>query len=190
MLVAAITGQRQASFIEKPIPRAKDDLVVVRIHATPMCTEYKAYGNGRPTDNLGHEAAGEVIVVRIHATPMCTEYKAYGNGRPTDNLGHEAAGEVIEVAQPGRVKRGDRVVVMPLYACGQCALCLAGDYIYCQQGRDVLKETGQPGGTATYAQYVVKPDWLLLPLPDDLSYLHGRPAVAWAPLSGRCRRCE
>ena len=95
------------------------------------------------------------------------------NGRPTDNLGHEAAGEVIEVAQSGRVKRGDRVVVMPLYACGQCALCLAGDYIYCQQGRDVLKETGQPGGTATYAEYVIKPGWLLLPLPDDLSYLHG-----------------
>jgi len=155
MLVAAITGQRQASLIEKPTPRAKDDLVVVRIHATPMCTEYKAYANGRPTDNLGHEAVGEVI----------------------------------EVAQPSRVKRGDRVVAMPLYACGRCMLCLAGDYIYCQQGRDVLQETGQPGGTATYAQYVVKPDWLLLPLPDDLSYLHGRPAVAWAPLSGRCRRC-
>ena len=139
MRVAAITGLRQASLIEKPTPRAKDDLVVVRIHATPMCTEYKAYAHGRPTDNLGHEAVGEVI----------------------------------EVAQSGRVKCGDRVVVMPLYACGRCMLCLAGDYIYCQQGRDVLQETGQPGGTATYAQYVVKPDWLLLPLPDDLSYLHG-----------------
>ena len=43
MLVAAITGQRQGGLIEKPTPRARDDLVVVRIHATPMCTEYKAY---------------------------------------------------------------------------------------------------------------------------------------------------
>ncbi len=70
MLVAAITGQRQASLIEKPTPQAKDDLVVVRIHATPMCTEYKAYANGRPIDNLGHEAVGEVIEVAHYRT--CT----------------------------------------------------------------------------------------------------------------------
>jgi len=139
MLVAAITGKRQATFVEKPTPRATGDLVVVQIRATPMCTEYKAYADGRPTDALGHEAAGEVV----------------------------------EVAQPCRVKRGDRVVVMPQYACGRCALCLAGDYIHCEHGRNIPAEIGQPVGTATYAPYVIKPDWLLLPLPDDMSYLHG-----------------
>ena len=49
---------------------------------------------------------------------MCTEYKAFVEGRVSSAHGHEAAGEVVEVAQPGRVNVGDRVVVMPQYPCG------------------------------------------------------------------------
>jgi threonine dehydrogenase-like Zn-dependent dehydrogenase len=103
---------------------------------------------------------------------MCTEYKAFAAGRCGDRLGHEAAGEVVETARPGRVRVGDRVVVMPLYSCGRCPLCVSGDYIYCQNGRDVLRESGSAAGTATYAQLLLKPDWMLLPVPDDLSLEH------------------
>jgi L-iditol 2-dehydrogenase len=116
--------------------------------------------------------AGDIVVVRIQLAPMCTEYKAYAAGHPSAALGHEAAGEVAAVAQPGRVREGDRVVVMPLSGCGRCPLCLRGDYIYCRQGRDLLGETGSPAGTATYAQFVLKPDWLLIPVPEDLSLEH------------------
>ena len=52
-------------------------------------------------------------MVKIHAFPMCTEYHAFGHGHKTGFLGHEGAGEVIEVAQPGKVEIGDRVVIMP-----------------------------------------------------------------------------
>src|SRR5687767_3329496 len=101
------------------------------------------------------------VVVKVHVAPRCTEYKAILEGRPAEFLGHEAAGEVVEVAQPGRVAVGDRVVVQPLYGCGRCALCVAGDHIHCEQAMDVAAFTGSREGSATMAQYLVKPDWLL-----------------------------
>src|SRR5690348_8851393 len=98
MKKAVILGARQAALEEVPEPQPKEDWVVVKVHAAPMCAEYKGFV-------AGHQSAF---------------------------LGHEAAGEVVAVAQPGRVKEGDRVVVMPLYACGRCALCIAGEYIHCE----------------------------------------------------------
>jgi L-iditol 2-dehydrogenase len=115
----------------------------------------------------------EFVKVKILTAPMCTEFHAYRDGAKTSCLGHEAAGEVVEVAQPGRVKVGDRVVVMPTYACGRCELCFVGDYIHCEHGLDPLKYCQSETGTATYAQYCIKQDWLCLPIPDDLSYDEG-----------------
>lgn len=116
--------------------------------------------------------ADNFALVKIHVAPMCTEYHAYEAGTPSACLGHEAAGEVVEVAQPGRVKVGDRVVVMPQHPCGRCPLCLDGDYIYCHDTVDPLAICGSQTGTATYAQYCIKQDWLLLPIPEHLSYEH------------------
>ncbi len=109
-------------------------------------------------------------VVKVHVAPMCTEYKAWLTGHENHFLGHEAVGEVVEVAQPGRVAIGDRVVVMPLYACGRCRLCVAGDYIHCQNALDprAFLENGE--GSATYAQYLAKPGWMLPRIPDEMTY--------------------
>jgi len=138
MKVVAITGKRQCESIDKPVPCARDDMVVVKVHVAPMCTEYKLYAKGTRSDTLGHEAAGEVV----------------------------------EAARSKRVKPGDRVVVMPSYPCGKCELCRAGEYIHCQDNVDPLKLCECEAGTATYAQYLLKQDWLLLPIPDDISYEH------------------
>lgn len=113
------------------------------------------------------------VVVKIETAPMCTEYKTFLGGGPASNLGHEAAGEVVAIAQPGRVKVGDRVAVMPQTSCGCCELCLGGEYIHCQDSINFGDFFGTTDGAATYAQYVVKPDWLLVPIPDDISYDHG-----------------
>lgn len=114
----------------------------------------------------------DFVIVKIHSAPMCTEYRKYITGEVTDVLGHEAAGEVVAVAQPGKVKVGDRVVVMPQYPCGKCSLCLAGEYIHCQHCVDPLVLCGSQTGTATYAHYCIKQDWLLIPIPDAMSYDH------------------
>ena len=138
MRVVAITGPRACELVEKPDPHAGEDIVVVKIHAIAMCTEYKAYVDGAQTDCFGHEAAGEVV----------------------------------EIAQPGKVAVGDRVVVMPHSPCGKCAHCLAGEYIHCEAAVDVLAVTGSEAGTATYAEFCLKQDWLLLPIPDGMSFDH------------------
>jgi L-iditol 2-dehydrogenase len=136
MKQVAITGERQAVLVDKP------DL--------------------KPFENW--------VVVKVHAAPMCTEYKRFLSGEPTEVLGHEAAGEVVAVAQPGRVKVGDRVVAMPLYGCGVCPLCVAGDYIHCENVQSIGKKVTHSHGRATYAQYLLKQDWLLPKIPDGVSY--------------------
>ncbi len=138
MQQVAIRGERQALVVETP------DL--------------------EPFDNWA--------VVKVHAAPMCTEYKLFLSGEPADALGHEAAGEVVAVAQPGRVQVGDRVVAMPLYGCGVCPLCVAGDYIHCEQVQSIGPNVTYRKGRATYAQYLLKPDWLLPKIPDGVSYAH------------------
>ncbi len=136
MKKAAIVGAREATLVEAPIPRPKEDWALVKVHTVPMCTEYKAWLAGAKTEYLGHEAIGEVV----------------------------------EVAQPCKVKPGDRVVVHPCYPCRNCPLCVRGDFLHCRNWFDFAAFTGSPEGSATYAQYLLKPSWLLTPIPDDVSY--------------------
>jgi len=117
------------------------------------------------------------VLVKVEASALCTEYKAYLTGRQLLNPGHEGAGEVVAMAQPGRVKIGDRVVVLPQLACGRCALCLAGDYIYCENELDYGMTFGTHDGSGTLGQYVLKPDWLLPLIPDDVSFEHATMAI-------------
>lgn len=63
MKVAAITGERKAELVDKPDPQPKDDVVIVKAMAVPMCTEYKAFKAGRTGERFGHEAVGEVVAV-------------------------------------------------------------------------------------------------------------------------------
>ena len=118
------------------------------------------------------QARGDVVVVQILVAPMCTEFKDRRAGNVNDSIGHEAAGVVVDAGSSTRVAVGDRVVVMPQYGCGVCSLCTAGEHIHCPNPRDVLAETCSSYGTATYAEYVLKPDWLLLPVPDDIPLRH------------------
>ena len=139
MKKAVVIGERHAGLVEVPEPQ--------------------------PVDNW--------VVVKIHAAPMCAEYKRFLSGEPADSLGHEAAGEVVAVAQPGQVKVGDRVVAMPLVGCGVCSLCSAGDFIHCENPPTLDEISANGEGGATYAQYLLKPDWLLPKIPDGVSYEHG-----------------
>jgi L-iditol 2-dehydrogenase len=116
-------------------------------------------------------------VVKVAAAPMCTEYKWWLQGGRHEVLGHEAVGEVVAVAQPCRVNVGDRVVVQPQYPCGKCRLCGAGDYIRCTQTYDFAAFTGSRAGIGTMAQYVLKPSWLLSPIPEGVSYRHAGLAI-------------
>jgi threonine dehydrogenase-like Zn-dependent dehydrogenase len=57
----AITGVKQATILDVPIPQPTQDWVLVKVHAIPLCTEYKNWLTGN--EYHGHEAAGEVVMV-------------------------------------------------------------------------------------------------------------------------------
>ncbi len=135
------------------------------------------------------QAVKDWALVKIHCAPMCTEYKSYEAGEKSACLGHEAAGEVVKIAQPGPVKVGDRVVVMPQYPCGVCSLCVRGEYIHCEDVLDFQAYTGSQQGCDTYAQYILKPAWLLPRIPDDISYEHaGMLCCGLGPTFGAMQR--
>jgi threonine dehydrogenase-like Zn-dependent dehydrogenase len=126
-------------------------------------------GSAGLVDAADPKPKGDWALVKVHAAPLCTEYK-YTHGDPMPYIGHEAAGEVVAIDKTGSVSPGQRVVVMPMNACGSCALCGAGDYIYCEHNADFAAIHGSMEGSATLAQYLLKPSWLLMPVPDDMSY--------------------
>jgi len=123
------------------------------------------------------EPFGDWAVVKVHASAMCTEYKGFDAGRASDHIGHEGAGEVVAVEQPGHVRVGDRVVILPQYPCDACALCRAGDSIYCQNSINVKETVGTLEGSGTFAQYALKPVRRLLPIPEGVSYEHATMAI-------------
>ena len=148
MQTAAITDVEQCELIDRPRPQAKGEFVVVKIMSAPLCTEYTDYADG------------------------CARAEFQRGDEDPSFLGHEASGEVVEVAQPGNVKVGDRVVVMPGFWCAKCRYCLSGEYIHCQNPIDPHAACDCEAGAAAYAEYCLKQDWLLLPIPDEMSYDH------------------
>lgn len=63
MKVVAITGEKSCEIVELPDPVVRDNYVLVKILAAPMCTEVGDYKRGHRLQSIGHEAAGEVVEV-------------------------------------------------------------------------------------------------------------------------------
>ena len=57
--------------------------------------------------------------------------------------------------------------------CGVCPLCISDKYIHCESIVDFHTFTEGGEGRATMAQYLLKPDWLLPIIPEDISLQHG-----------------
>jgi len=82
MKKVAIVGERRVELVDAPDPEPVEDWVVVKIHAAPMCAEYKQFVAGGRSEDLGHEAAGEVVAVaqpgpvavgdRVVVMPLCS----------------------------------------------------------------------------------------------------------------------
>lgn len=82
--------------------------------------------------------AADDIILRVTATAICgSDLHIYRGKIPNmedgDILGHEFMG-IVEDAGPAvtRVKRGDRVVIPFVIACGRCFHCLLSEYAACE----------------------------------------------------------
>jgi L-iditol 2-dehydrogenase len=122
-------------------------------------------------------ASGDIVKVQILVAPMCTEWQGWRAGTHNCELGHEAVGVVVDAAQSQHLKAGDRVIVMPHAGCGTCPACEAGEHIHCTEQRDLFAETGSTTGIGCYAEYLLKPDYLLHKVPDDIETDHAAMAV-------------
>src|SRR5688500_1783225 len=143
MTVAALDGPRAPALRRKPIPRIARDYVLVKVLVAPMCNEHLAYADWDFRDR----------------------------NRP-DSLGHEAAGEVVEAGSGSDFSPGDRVVVLSGYPCGRCRMCATGAYAHCPEPENPLEVCASPSGECGFAQYMIKPAWLLVRIPDGMSYAH------------------
>lgn len=130
-------GSENAKVEEIPEPEVKPGTVKVKVKFAGICG----------TDL--HEYHEQMYVTQ---TPMI--------------LGHEFTGEVVELGE-GVVNYqiGDRVVVEPIWGCGECVSCEDGNYNTCER----LQAYGlhHPGG---FAEFVVVNEKNLFLLPDYLNY--------------------
>jgi threonine dehydrogenase-like Zn-dependent dehydrogenase len=143
MQVVGLTGLRQCELRAKPMPRIRGSFALIKIHVAPMCNEHHAY------------AAFD-----------------FRDRNRADSLGHEAAGEVVEVGSASRFRPGDRVVALSGYPCGRCEVCSSGAYAHCPTPVNPLVECDSESGECCFAQYMIKADHLLVPIPDAMSYEH------------------
>jgi (R,R)-butanediol dehydrogenase/meso-butanediol dehydrogenase/diacetyl reductase len=85
-------------------------------------------------------------------------------------IGHEFSGEVVEVGRDVRsFGVGDRVTVQPLWTCGACAPCLAGNHNLCLE--TLCHGLGASGGGLS--EYTVVDEGMAFPLPDAVDNVQG-----------------
>ncbi len=83
------------------------------------------------------EAGPGEALLRVLAVGLCRtdlHIRSAADSRTPNGtiLGHEIAGEIAALPTAGgRWQVGDRVIVHPCFACGQCRACRAGDENYC-----------------------------------------------------------
>ncbi|MCL2057794.1 MAG: zinc-binding dehydrogenase [Oscillospiraceae bacterium] len=65
---AVVSDVKKISLVDYKIPEPKEDWVLVKVQAIPLCTQYKGWVKG--TNSAGHEAAGEVVAVGPYSTKV------------------------------------------------------------------------------------------------------------------------
>lgn len=120
------------------------------------------------------EVAADELRIKVKAVTICgSDLHIFKGKHPAAPLpvpaGHEIAGEVEQVGT--RVKRyqpGDKVVVEPVIACGECYFCRRGQYHLCTDISFQYRR-GQ-GGLTT--RFIAQEKWVH-PMPQNISFAEG-----------------
>ena len=129
---------------------------------------------GRPlrVDTIGDPApAPDEVLLKVAACGICgsdlhmtEDPETFGVGQGVV-LGHEFAGEVTALGSDvTELAVGDRVAVAPMWGCGNCERCRAGEPAWCSEMRLI------GGGYAEYASVAARQ---CRKLPDNLSLSEG-----------------
>lgn len=141
-----LTGIRQLSIVEKPVPELQNDNeVLISMQSVGICgSDIHYYTHGK----IGSQ------VVQYPFT-----------------VGHEGAGIVTKVGRNvTRVKPGDKVAIDPAMPCFHCEQCRAGRYHTCLN----LKFLGCPGqAEGCLSEFITMPETSCFLLPENLTTDHG-----------------
>ena len=139
MKVAIMTDKMKMEFTTRPIPKPKDDEVLVKIGHVGVCGS-----------DLHYFEAGGIGKNIVH---------------PPFVLGHEAGGTVVEVGKNvTHLKVGDRVALEPGKTCGHCEFCKTGRYNLCP---DVIF-FATPPIDGVFQEYVAHEAALCFKIPDNM----------------------
>lgn len=121
---------------------------------------------------------GEVRL-KLQYTAICgSDLGAYKTAsdrfKPPLILGHEASG-VVDMVGPGvtTLQVGQHVCCNPPIYCGKCWYCTHGHYNICPNRLSLGNSVGIDTCHGTLAQYICLPAFTLVPLPENVSLLHG-----------------
>lgn len=123
------------------------------------------------------------VVVRVRAVGMCgSDIHGFSGktGRRTPGMvmGHEVAGEVAWIGEKVRgLVPGQKVVIQPIFFCGQCFLCREGKTSLCLKKRMLGVNMGAVGGLS---DFVAVPTFNVYPLDPAVSFSIGCLAEALA----------
>jgi threonine dehydrogenase-like Zn-dependent dehydrogenase len=93
----------------------------------------------------------------------------HGEGAGAHDPGHQMAGEVLETgAGVTTLRVGERVVVNPSRACGQCRFCQEGKANHCLDMRFYGSAMRMPHVQGGFREFLVCPATQAVPVPADL----------------------
>ena len=147
MKAVLLKGPGEITIEEVPVPEISDDEVLVEVKYCAIC---------------GSD---------VHSVPDCALFPA------GTYMGHEFSGVITKVGRNVEVwKPGARVVVNPLYICGECYACRHGRQSLCSQGyKHAIGSTPGREHAGAFAKFVRVPipEWRLHQLPDEVSFEEG-----------------
>ncbi|MCX7864121.1 MAG: alcohol dehydrogenase catalytic domain-containing protein [Novosphingobium sp.] len=132
-------------------------------------------GEGKPVvirQVADPEPGPSEVVIKVHRCGVCGTDTSFTRGGMFDfgkdaQFGHEYAGEIVEIgSNVSGYRPGDRVAVLPSFACGECAACRS-------HGNNVLCLNPGGSGMVGFAEYARVPASVLIPLPSTLSMADG-----------------
>jgi L-iditol 2-dehydrogenase len=120
-------------------------------------------------------ANGEVLV-RVEACGICgSDVHGFdgstGRRIPPIVMGHEAAGTVETIGEGvTKYKKGDRVTFDSTIYCGECQYCKRGQINLCDNREVIGVSCGDYRRHGAFAEYVLVPERIMYPLPDNFSF--------------------
>jgi (R,R)-butanediol dehydrogenase / meso-butanediol dehydrogenase / diacetyl reductase len=112
------------------------------------------------------------VVLRVSTCGICgSDLKARPAMPHGTVMGHEFCGEVVAIGtdvDPGW-REGMQAAALPVFSCGTCRWCAAGDVAHCSGARLI----GLGGGPGGFAEYVTSSAGLTFALPEAIAEAHG-----------------